>query len=169
MIYRRFGFVQSRLLLDKQYELQDLEKTLEEMDKDEEEAVPGSLKMGELDFGSPSQRKRLMKDLEAKYNEYGKFSILAKILKLSVSTAKLITSAKELTSSSRPSEAAYKSFHNFFAYARPLCQEDESWIECKEDMLTLRNGREYAWLDVIIEHLLKMFNCRFIEVCIQGT
>ncbi|KAL9621321.1 MAG: hypothetical protein Q9160_004212, partial [Pyrenula sp. 1 TL-2023] len=70
MIYRRFGFVQSRLLLDKQYELQDLEKALEEMDKDDDNAKPGCLKMGELVFGCPSTRKQMMKDLETKYNEY---------------------------------------------------------------------------------------------------
>lgn len=171
MIYRRFGYVQSRLLLDKQNELQDLEKALEEMDTDDKQANPACLKRGDLDFDNPTVRKKLLGQLEAKFNEYGTYQP-AEIAsewgrKLRCFEAKLVTSAKELTSSSRPSDSSYRSFRNFFSNTRPLCQRDESWIECKEDMLTLRRGREHAWLDDTVEYVLKVINCRLIEVCPQ--
>lgn len=169
MIYRRFGYLQSRLLLDKQNELQDLEVMLEEMDNDDHKEDPGCLKRGDLDLEEPSLRKKLLGDIEGKFNEYGKFKteyekLPSALSRLICTKAKLVTSAKELTASSRPSDSSYRSFRNFFSNNAPLCQKDEPWIQCKEDMLTLRRGREHAWLDDMIEHILRAFNCRIIEV-----
>lgn len=36
-------------------------------------------------------------------------------------------------------------------------------MECKEDLITFRRGREHAWLDDAIERLLGIFNCRIVE------
>lgn len=71
MIYRRFGYVQSRLLLDKQNEMQDLESALEETDADDDNENPGCLNRADLDLDNPSPRKQLMGQLETKFNEYG--------------------------------------------------------------------------------------------------
>ncbi|KAL9618572.1 MAG: hypothetical protein Q9160_006756 [Pyrenula sp. 1 TL-2023] len=69
MIYRRFGYLQARVLLDKQNELQRLEKELE---VDDESANEDDLGTGEVDSDIPSERKKLLMKIEAKYREYGK-------------------------------------------------------------------------------------------------
>jgi hypothetical protein len=45
----------------------------------------------------------------------------------------------------------------------PLSEEENTWIQYQEDLVTLRPGREHAWLDSGIEHLLRWFNCGLIE------
>lgn len=66
----------------------------------------------------------------------------------------------------RPSDADYKSVVNYVEKERPLCKDDESWIYHKEDIITLRAGREHAWLDNRIERALKCFHCKLIDLCL---
>ena len=47
---------------------------------------------------------------------------------------------------------------------KPLIESERSWIYHKEDLLTLRAGREHAWLDDGIEHLLRWFHSPIVEV-----
>ena len=37
----------------------------------------------------------------------------------------------------------------------PVVPKEAEWVRHREDMITLRCGREHAWLDCGIEHLLK--------------
>lgn len=69
MMYRRFGYLISRLLLDKQNEVQQIEKEIDEQDKhaDKEE-----LQNGEINTEDPSYRKVLLIQVEGKLREYGK-------------------------------------------------------------------------------------------------
>ncbi|KAI9679698.1 MAG: hypothetical protein M1822_007304 [Bathelium mastoideum] len=153
MIYRRFGYAGSRLLLHKQAELQKLEAAMIEMDEDDERDRPGCLQSVDLESDPSSPRARLMKDLETKYDEWGK----------------LLNTAKELSFMSRPSGSEYRSVRNYLHATRPLCEDEEPRIDCKEDLVTLRRGREYAWLDVTIERLLKLFRCRAVDYFFRST
>ena len=45
-----------------------------------------------------------------------------------------------------------------------LFEEDMGFIYEKEDLVTLRPGREYAWLDGLLERALKVLRCRLIRV-----
>ena len=45
-----------------------------------------------------------------------------------------------------------------------LFEEDMSFIYEKEDLVTLRPGREYAWLDGVLERTLQVLRCRLIRV-----
>jgi hypothetical protein len=40
----------------------------------------------------------------------------------------------------------------------PLLEEESLWVYKKEDLITLRAGREHAWLDSGIEKLLRWFH-----------
>lgn len=51
----------------------------------------------------------------------------------------------------------------------PLYEEESGFIYEKEDLVTLRPGREHAWLDSIIERALQMFRCRLLMVSILST
>lgn len=49
-----------------------------------------------------------------------------------------------------------------------LFEEDMGFIYEKEDLVTLRPGREHAWLDGLLERTLKVLRCRLIMVCVIG-
>lgn len=50
-----------------------------------------------------------------------------------------------------------------------LCEEDMGFIYEKEDLVTLRPGREHAWLDGLLERTLKVLRCRLVKVGILRT
>lgn len=69
MMYRRFGWIQSRLLLNKQNEISDLEKDLELEDgfPAKDEPINGEVTRYE---GTSEYKQQILKDLEKKFCEY---------------------------------------------------------------------------------------------------
>jgi hypothetical protein len=39
-----------------------------------------------------------------------------------------------------------------------------NFIKCKEDIVTLRHGREWAGFDGFVEGMLRKFDCKFVKV-----
>jgi hypothetical protein len=68
--------------------------------------------------------------------------------------------AQQLVSFNKPATCDYQSVVNYMDYYKPLIAKDAQWINTKEDLVTLRAGREHAWLDSGIEHLLKWMQTR---------
>lgn len=50
------------------------------------------------------------------------------------------------------------------SHLRPLLKADSEFIYRKEDLVTLRPGRESAWLDSSVERLLSLFHCNLVRV-----
>lgn len=73
--------------------------------------------------------------------------------------------AQQIMGFNRPSDADWKSVKTYLFNRKPLIEDERSWIYHKEDLLTLRGGREHAWLDDGVEHLLRWFHCPLVEVC----
>jgi hypothetical protein len=71
MLYRKFGFLQARILLNKQDELRELEKDLDRLDKVDQGKDPSLLKSREKDDATNGRRKKLLNDIEGKFTEYG--------------------------------------------------------------------------------------------------
>jgi hypothetical protein len=71
MLYRRFGFLQSRILLNKQDELRELEMDLDSLDKADQKRDPSLLRSREKDNALNGRRKKLLSDSEEKFKEYG--------------------------------------------------------------------------------------------------
>jgi uncharacterized protein DUF6594 len=74
MIYRRFGYIQSRLLIEKQEELRKLEVRLDRFDKKmEREKNEPILRTRDEDSSDPivQERRALVDLLENKFCEYG--------------------------------------------------------------------------------------------------
>lgn len=71
MLYRRFSYIQSRLLLYKQDELRQLETKLDRMDAQDLIDQPRILKSRERDDIRVGKRKHLLSDIEVKFTEYG--------------------------------------------------------------------------------------------------
>ena len=71
MLYRRFGYLQARLLLYKQDELREAERDLNESDIIDARGEPSWLKSREKD-DKKSRRKEILKTIETKFLEYSK-------------------------------------------------------------------------------------------------
>jgi hypothetical protein len=79
-------------------------------------------------------------------------------------TAELLTVAQTLVALNKPAPRDYTSVKNYFENDPPLNSEDECYIYRKEDMITLKPGRENAWLDGTIERVLQKLTCPPIRV-----
>jgi hypothetical protein len=71
--------------------------------------------------------------------------------------------AQSFAAMSKPAGKDYKSVQNWIWRSNPLDEVSRSWIRMKEDLVTLRPGREHAWLDAFIEHLLKWLDCSLVR------
>jgi hypothetical protein len=78
-------------------------------------------------------------------------------------TAQLLTTARDIASFNRPAARDYQSVKSYFDEEAPVCTV-ESYIYWKEDIITLKPGRETAWLDAFIERVLQKLSSRFIRV-----
>jgi hypothetical protein len=73
-VYRRFGFLQSRLLLNKQDKLRELEEALDGLDQQEAAADATRPKTRDIDEEYSERRERLLNAIEVEYTSYGKSS-----------------------------------------------------------------------------------------------
>jgi len=76
----------------------------------------------------------------------------------------LLIKARELVSFQRPTDRDYRSVRTWLHNLRPIVEQEESYIELREDILSLRHGREWAGFDGMIESLLHKLNCKLIRV-----
>ena len=54
----------------------------------------------------------------------------------------------------RPANQDYRSVRNWFAAVQPLEEDEAKYIHRKEDIVTLRTGRESAVFDSLVERFL---------------
>ena len=181
MIYRRFGFLFSRVLLYKQDELRELEENLNDMDErdaeDPDDRVKKCLKSRDLDDSRtiPSgweTRRQLLQKIEKKLDEYCRSLTPRSIPRADLilpTLARVLLQAQQLVAMNQPAKRDQTSVWNFLKNERPqLLDEDAEYISRKEDLVTLRPGRETAWLDASVERMLKVIHCRPIEVRIKS-
>jgi hypothetical protein len=170
MTYRRFGNVQARLLLEAQDDIRLLEEKLEELDDEEtaNEEEAKALCSRKLYGANWSEARRdLMKSLKAAFNEYGKLSLSERSLFdrwVLIVPATLMGSAQTFMSLNRPTSHEYTSVENFMNNEKPVPRAQFSFVYHKEDLVTLRPGREHAWLDSQVEKLLKACDGRLVQV-----
>jgi hypothetical protein len=168
MIYRRFGYLQARLLLEKQEQLRRLELELELLDENDMKAKSRSLiSFADGEDGEGQERRQLMQKIEDKFRDYGKWKTFSSPRQLLIEEpASLLQVAESLVRCNRPSSSEHSSVRNFIHNREPLVPSEQRFINCKEDLITLRPGREYAWLDSSVEKALKWLRCDLIEVSI---
>lgn len=66
----------------------------------------------------------------------------------------------------RPLARDYQSVKNYMENGGGhLFEEESDFVYEKEDLVTLRPGREHAWLDGILERVLQTCRCRLLLVC----
>ena len=64
----------------------------------------------------------------------------------------------------RPGKSEHQNVLNYIENQKPVDDKDSEYVYCKEDLITLRPGRELAWFDRAIAKLLRYANCRLIRV-----
>ncbi len=75
----------------------------------------------------------------------------------------ILLHAQQLVLANRPGGRDYKSVKNYIWNKQPLLEGDREFIYNKDDLITLRPGRETAWLDSLVESFLKLFPRRPIQ------
>ena len=69
MVYRRFGYLQARLLLEKQQQLSRLEQSLQDLD--EQDLHENLITMENIDTEERKVRRELMESIDERFREYG--------------------------------------------------------------------------------------------------
>ncbi|TVY75979.1 hypothetical protein LSUE1_G005072, partial [Lachnellula suecica] len=143
MIYRRFGFLHARLLLQKQDELRTMEAELDRMDQHDKIHNVKALQC------------RIIDESRSQDGETRK-SLLARMQDTLLTYDELLLKAQQLTAANRPPQRDYNSVANFIRHKKPLLEGDDDFIYHKEDLITLRPGRESAWLDAAVQRIMKL-------------
>lgn len=75
LLYRRFGYLQARLLLHKQDQLRELEVELNDWDKIDDARAPMWLRSREMDDVKNKDRKKVLERIEKMFLEYCKLCL----------------------------------------------------------------------------------------------
>ena len=71
----------------------------------------------------------------------------------------LLLRAQQLKALDRPAQRDYRSVLHFMEIdGGPLPRKESRFVYEKEDLITLRPGQDRAWLDTMLERLLKVFH-----------
>lgn len=159
MLYRGFSYVHARLLLDLQTGIQVLERELDEFDnEDNTDEKRLRLQCWEEDLEAAGEavsetgtKQRTRRDvLDELHDQVSKYD-------------ELLIKARELVSFQRPTDRDYRSVRTWLHNVRPIVEQEENYIELREDIVSLRHGREWAGFDGMIESLLHKLNCKLIR------
>ncbi|KAG4027176.1 hypothetical protein MFRU_032g00420 [Monilinia fructicola] len=144
MLYRRFGHLQARILLNKQDELRELESQLNHIDKVYAQRWPARLRSRDICNAECNDHRDVLLLIEEKYKEY----------------VQLLTYARTLANFDRPMTGDHLRLKDYFDRKAPLCTDEQEWILQKEDLITLKPSRDNTWLDTVVEKIPQNFPCR---------
>ncbi|KAH7072411.1 hypothetical protein FB567DRAFT_202770 [Paraphoma chrysanthemicola] len=149
-IYRAFNYLHARVILDLQDEIRCLEEDLEEIDLENQAVNRLRSRRDDLRHASstnkPSARAQLIETIRTKLVNYDE----------------LLVKARELNAFQQPSKRDYRSLRTWFWNKKPLSFEAEmDYIKRKEDLVSLRHGREWSGFDGFIENCLRRVHCKF--------
>ncbi|CAO1598751.1 hypothetical protein XANCAGTX0491_002511 [Xanthoria calcicola] len=158
MLFKRFGIVFSRLLLNKQDEIRKMEDELRGMDR-----MDKALGNQEYLLSRDQDVKREPSSIPACWSQT-RPQLLEKLETKILEYSELLLKAHQLKALEKPSARDYRSvLHYMENDGGQMYEEEMSWIYDKEDLVSLRPGREHAWLDGMLERLLKVCRCRLVR------
>lgn len=154
-LYRGFGYLHSRVLLDLQDELSTLEKELDTIDTFDSANGHG-LRL--------NSRRVDQKNAQNSGVERSRRHILSDVRKKLVDYDEILCKAHELAAFQKPSDRDYNSVRTWFYNDTPVVQAEERWIKHKEDIVTIRHGRQWSSFDGLVESILRRINCKLIQL-----
>lgn len=181
MIYRRFGYLHARTLLRLQDKLRTLEQLLDENDDEDaagDEATQKCLMSRDLDEAECNElarrvptaltRTQILDEIEVVLAKYGKYHGgcfgYYRLQKLMTLPDDWVLKSQQMVSLNRPAARDYQSVEAHLYGRKPLVDEERGFIYQKEDLITLRDGREMAVLDSFTERLIRTFHCSLLQV-----
>lgn len=66
----------------------------------------------------------------------------------------MLQSGQNLLAGNRPTKRELNSVNNYLDDVKPVTKLEREYIQHKEDLVTMRPGRDHAWLDQCIEKCL---------------
>jgi len=155
-LYRGFSYAHSRVLLDLQAQIVQLERELEQLDLFDSQ----NGRSGERRLTSKTQDDRRRRD----DGKTSRAEILRDLREALKEYDELLIKARELDSFQRPSTRDYRSVRTWFYNVAPLVEKESQFIYRKEDIISLRSGREWSAFDGWIETTLRRFDCAILRV-----
>lgn len=173
MLYRRFGYLHSRMLLRLQDKLRKLESQLDDYDDEDagEEGNPRLLMSRDSDEAADSKldpgiktRTQILDEIEQVLEKYGKYLCNKMQNQRSQFSDNWVLKAQNMAALNKPAERDYRSVEGYVFEKKPLFDEEYGFIYNKEDLITLRDGRETTFLDNLTEKMLQTFHCSLLQV-----
>ncbi|KAK8057781.1 hypothetical protein PG996_011718 [Apiospora saccharicola] len=160
MIYRRFGYLHARTLLRLQDKLRTLEELLDENDDDDASGTESNKKCLMSRDYDEAECKALAEKVPTALT---RTQILDEIEVVLGKYDEWVIKAQQMVSLNKPAKRDYQSVEAHLFGRKPLMDEEYGFIYQKEDLITLRDGREMAVLDSFTERLLRTFHCSLLQ------
>jgi hypothetical protein len=155
-LYRGFSYAHSRVLLDLQAQVAQLERELDRLDLlDSQNGDDGNLRLS-----SKARDDRRSRDDD----ERPRAEVLRELRERLSEYDEMLIKARELASFQCPSGRDYRSVRTWFYNVEPLVEKESEFIYRKEDIISLRSGREWSTFDGWIESTLRKFDCALLRV-----
>jgi PAS domain-containing protein len=179
-IYRAFGYLHSRVILQLQDELRALEDTLAELDEDDHWSG-GQARLTSRDFDMEEARKAFERKAAEKANTQSdgvaattqeddevavplseRAALLNKIRLKLLEYDEMLVKGREMAEFQRPSDPDWLTFRIWFWNTKPLSYErEEEFIQRKGDLITLRPRAEWGkfddWIKARVSRMPKLF------------
>lgn len=182
MQYRGFGYLHCRVLSALQYDVEKLEQELDGLDqfdkstsvnhlklscraRDDREATPDKISNEDFHAEFGRTRPEVMKDLRLKLMEYGMLCQTFLQLPADRKSDEILLKTKDVANLQRPSKRDYESVRDWFVDEQPLVSDEALYIQRKEDIVTLRSGRECASFDSLVERVLSRIDKFLTDRC----
>ncbi|RMY52888.1 hypothetical protein D0865_05550 [Hortaea werneckii] len=152
--YRGFKYLHSRVLSCLQYEIQQLEDELDRLDKWDDDQEDKERRLICLENDMLYQRcDQFPEEFQLDF-ERTRPEVLAELRP----PDELMLKTREITLLQRPSTKDYRSVRSWFANHAPLVHGEAQYLKCREDIITLRPGRECAGFDGFVERMLHLLD-----------
>ncbi|KAF2035249.1 hypothetical protein EK21DRAFT_55133 [Setomelanomma holmii] len=154
-IYRAFDYLHARVILQLQDEIRELEMQLKNMDEIDLENGDGNRLMS---------RKGDLKQAKREKIDSKRVGLLEAIRSKLVHYDEILVKARDLNAFQKPSSRDYRAFRTWFYNVKPLnYKPEEDFIRRKEDLITLRHGREWSGFDGFIESCVRKMHCSLTQ------
>ena len=176
LIYRRFGGVFSRLILNKQDELRAMEQRLFVLDQVHEKENPRRLMSRTYDLQPDADanedpkgsRSFLLAQMERTALEYCKVARQTPTTKnLQHPSGHLLMHAQQLVAMERPTASERRNVQTYINNTNPLTFIESDFLSDESDLITLRPGRSLTMLDGLVKSIVRLLNLRITNVLLH--
>jgi hypothetical protein len=145
---RKYGYLNSRVLLYRQDELRALELKLLDLDKVGSEKDQITLRSREMDERKSQERGLLINKIDQKLKEYND----------------VVQRIRSFAMLQRATERNYNTVHHWIEEEAPLVQEEAATFNKERDFVAVVDVKEGAWFESRVETMLSRFGGSFIRV-----